>query len=284
MTNQLAKSINSLMSDKAVVNRFNEILGEKSQGFISSVLNVVKNNKMLATADPKSILNAAVVAATLDLPIDPNLGFSAIVPYKEKGNPVAQFQMMYKGFVQLAQRSGQYQTINACEIYEGELKSENRITGEYEFDFTAKTSTKIIGYAAYFKLINGFTKTVYWPVEKVEKHAKRFSKVYQKGYGLWADKNNGGFESMALKTVIKHIISKFGPLSIDYQMAKAIKVDQAVMLEGGTDDDVIYIDNPDESEAETTQAQTEVSEPKARRAKPDDKDPEGIINFENQGK
>jgi len=238
---QLTKSINSLLADDKIKGRFNEILGEKAQGFISSVMNVVKNNDYLSKADPHSILQAAVVAATLDLPIDPNLGFAAIVPYGNK----AQFQMMYKGFIQLAQRSGQYKNINVCEVYEGELIKEDRITGRIELDYSKRESDIIVGYVAYFSLINGFEKMIYWPIEKIDKHGKRFSKVYQKGSGLWSDKKGGGFEAMCSKTVLKHLLSKYGILSIEMQ--KAVKFDQATVNDVDSED-IEYIDNMEDNE------------------------------------
>lgn len=246
MENKLEVTVKNLLSQDNVKKRFHEILGDKSAGFISSVLNVTKTNSELSKANPHTVLNAAVVAATLDLPIDPNLGFAAIVPYnntKKDGTKeiVAQFQMMYKGFVQLAQRSGQYRTINVSEIYEGEFVSENRLTGEYVFDFTAKKSDKIIGYVAYFALINGFQKAMYWSIEKIDKHGKRYSKVYGYGKGLWADKTKGGFEAMCQKTVLKALLSKFGPLTVDYQTAKAVKYDQAVINDEQAND-ITYVD------------------------------------------
>ncbi|GAI21826.1 unnamed protein product, partial [marine sediment metagenome] len=231
---ETAITIKNLLSQDNIKKRFIEILGQKAQGFISSIINIVNSSDQLKKSDSQSILNAAVIAATLDLPIDTNLGFAAIIPYnckvKDKNGKdmwlmKAQFQIMYKGFVQLAQRSGQFKTLNACPIYEGELISENRLTGEYDFDFASKKSEVIIGYAAYFKLINGFEKTIYWDINKVDAHGKRFSKSYQKNFGLWKD----DFESMAIKTVLKYILSKFAPLSIDMQ--KAVKFDQSVVNE-----------------------------------------------------
>lgn len=240
----LQNNVNGLLSRLDVKKRFEEILGQKAQGFISSVLNVVKNNKMLATAEPNSVLGAAVIAATLDLPIDPNLGFAAIVPYNDYKNnrTLATFQMMYKGYIQLAQRSGQYKTINVTEVYEGELIENNRLTGEFVIDEGCRKSNKIIGYAAYFKLINGFEKPIYWDIPKIEAHGHRFSKSYKTG--LWNDRTGGGFEAMASKTVLKHLISKYGILSIDYQMSQALKYDQAAVTDYTNDEPTpIYIDN-----------------------------------------
>lgn len=217
--------------------KFKELLGKKAQGFITSVLQVVASNDMLKKATPESVYNAAATAATLDLPINNNLGFAYIIPYKQKlGNSyvdVAQFQIGYKGFIQLAQRSGQFKTISATPIYEGQIAEENPLTG-FVFDFKAKKSDKVIGYASYFELINGFQKTLYIPLEQMDNHGKRFSKTYAKGFGLWKD----DFESMAIKTAIKLLLSKFAPLSIEMQ--KAVLFDQSVINNDGEPE---YVDH-----------------------------------------
>lgn len=239
MENQITKSIKGILNQDTVKNRFNEILGQKAQGFISSVINVVNNNSMLQNAEPQSVLNAAVVAATLDLPIDQNLSFAAIVPFKDNKNGgiiKAQFQMMYKGFIQLALRSGQYNGINVAEIYEGELVSYDRITEEIIVDYSKKQSDKVVGYVGFFKLINGFEKKIYMSVEQLDKHGKRFSQTYKKGFGLWKD----DFDSMCKKTVIKNIISKWGILSIEMQ--NAVKFDQSV-INDIDNNEVEYCDN-----------------------------------------
>jgi recombination protein RecT len=176
------------------------------------------------------------------LPLNNNLGFAYIVPYKAKQKDgsyktVAQFQMGYKGFIQLAQRSGQFETISAAPVYEGQLIGENPLTG-FEFDFSkaAKKSDTVIGYAAYFKLLNGFNKTLYMSVADLTKHGTRFSQTFKKGYGLWKD----DFEGMCIKTVIKLLLSKFAPLSIDMQ--RAVITDQSVINDADTND-VDYADN-----------------------------------------
>jgi len=222
-------TVKSLLANESVKAKFEAILKDKAAGFTANLAVMVSNSQALAKCDPTTIVSAAVVSASLDLPLDPNLGFAAIVPFGNK----ATFQIMYKGLIQLAMRSGQYKTINVTEIYDGELITENRLTGEYEFDFTARASDKVIGFAAYFKLINGFEKTIYWPIEQVDKHGKRFSQTYKKGYGLWKD----DFDSMAKKTVLKMLISKWGILSIEMQ--NAVKYDQSVIHE----DEPEYIDN-----------------------------------------
>lgn len=229
----------SLFAQENVRKKFEEMLGKRAPQFITSVLQIAASNDLLAKADPMSVYNAAAVAATLDLPLNNNLGFAYIVPYNAKQKDgsyksVAQFQMGYKGFIQLAQRSGQFKTISASPIYEGQLTEMNPLTG-FKFDFSKK-SDKIIGYAAYFSLINGFEKTLYMTVEEVSKHAGKFSQMYKKGFGLWRDE----FESMATKTVLKLLLSKFAPLSVEMQ--KAVLVDQGIIKDENANN-VEYIDH-----------------------------------------
>ena len=139
--------LKSLLNGDSVKTRFNEILGKKAPGFISSVISAVNGNTMLQTADPQSILNSAVIAATLDLPINSNLGLSAIVPYYDSKlrTTVAQFQLMYKGLIELCLRSGQFSSLIDEVVYEGQLVKKNKFTGEYIFDEDSKTSDKVIG-------------------------------------------------------------------------------------------------------------------------------------------
>ena len=234
--------LKTLLGRDEVKNRFQEIMGKKAPGFISSILSLTNGNAQLQKAEPHSILNAAVVAATLDLPINPNLGFAAIVPYKN----TAQFQLQYKGLVQLAMRSGQYKTINVSEVYEGEIKNVNRFTGDYEFG--ERTSDMVVGYMAYFKLVNGFEKYLYMTVDEIKEHATRYSKTYQRGDGVWKD----NFDAMAKKTVLKLLLSKFGILSIEMQRAQtfdqsSIKSDLTVT--DVDDAEIEYVDNASQMEA-----------------------------------
>jgi recombination protein RecT len=215
-----------------VSGKIKELLGKRSIQFVTSALSAVNSNALLQKATPKSVYMAVMTAATLDLPINPNLGFAYIVPYKGD----AQFQMGYKGFIQLAQRSGQFKTISAAPIYDGQLVEENPLTG-FVFDFKAKKSDVIVGYAAYFELLNGFQKTYFMTKKQVEVHAKKYSKTFSNG--PWAS----DFDGMAQKTVIKLLLSKFAPLSIEMQ--KAIVVDQAVINDYETED-VDYVDNTPE--------------------------------------
>lgn len=228
-------AIKQYFNQEAVTNKFKELLGSKSTGFVTSVLQVVQNNDSLKDADPKTVFNAAATAAILDLPINNNLGFAYIVPYKG----AAQFQMGYKGFIQLAQRSGQVKSIYASEIYDGEILEANPLTG-YKFDFskrcTPQQSPKVIGYAARMELLNGFENVLYMTYQQVEAHAKKFSQTYKKGFGVWKD----DFDGMAKKTVIKLLLSKVAPLSVEMQ--KAIIYDQSVVNDFETGN-VTYADN-----------------------------------------
>lgn len=223
-------TIKTLLAQENVKKRFEEILGKKAQGFISSVINVAQNNNLLAKAEPQTILSAAVVAATLDLPIDPNLGFSYIVPYSNK----AQFQMGYRGFIQLALRSGQYQKMNVVPVYENQFKSYNKLTEELDADFSLTGEGEVKGYAAYFKLLNGFEKTAFFYKEDLLAHGKRYSKSF----------NNGPWQThtdeMCMKTAIKLTLSKWGILSIEMQTA--IRVDQGVINDANNLEDIEYTD------------------------------------------
>ncbi len=230
-------SIKAYMKQDAVKTRITEIIGEKrAPQFIASVIQAASANELLKDAEPSSVFNAAATAAILDLPINNNLGFAYIVPYKKRQNngtftSVAQFQMGYKGFIQLAQRSGQFKTISATRVYEGQIAEQNPLTG-YKFDWDNKTSETVIGYAAYFVLINGSEKVIFMYTAELNEHGKKFSKTFKNG--LW--KND--FEAMAIKTVIKLLLSKYAPLSIDMQ--KAVTFDQAVLGDNGAVD---YVDN-----------------------------------------
>jgi len=206
-----------------VKKKFEELLGQKAQGFVTSVLQIVSSSDLLSKADQQSLFNAAATAATLDLPIQPSLGFAYIVPYKGQ----AQFQIGWKGLVQLAQRTGQYKSINVIEVYENQFKSFNSLTEAIEADWTTQGSGKVVGYCAYFSLLNGFEKTAYWTTEKVNQHALKYSQAYKSDRGIspWKDKDQ--FHEMAKKTVLKNTLSKYGPMSIEMQ--KAITFDQGVV-------------------------------------------------------
>lgn len=245
MANSL-QMVKGLLAKKEMQTRFNEILGQKAPQFMASITNAVAGNSALQECDANSIMAAALVAATFDLPIDNNLGFSAIVPYKGK----AQFQMMYKGFIQLAIRSGYYEKMNYSEVYEDELLSHNPITGEVVFveDFTGCTQRaegkvdKIVGYYAWFRLKTGFSQELYMSRRDVDNHARKYSQSYR--YDISKNRQSSrwsiDFDAMAKKTVIKQLLSKWGILSVDMQ--RAIQDDQKVYEPDGVGN---YVDNAD---------------------------------------
>lgn len=220
--------------------RLEEVMGKKVGPFVSSLISAVNGNEALQKADPHTIVGAALIAATLDLPIIPGLGFAGIVPFwnSRKGTFEGQFQVFKKGYIQLAQRSGQVKTIHSGPVCQGQLKKYDPFTGEYEFQIE-KESDLVIGYVAFMRLINGFEKYKYMSIEEIEKHAKKYSQSYRKGTGKWTDKEEGGFEQMCEKTAIKLLLSNYAPLSVDMQ--NAIRYDQAVITGG----DHSYPDNDD---------------------------------------
>lgn len=227
------KALSSFLNSEGVKNKFTEILGQKGVGFISSVLSVVNSNPLLQKADQNSVYTAALLAASLDLPINSNLGLAYIVPYKQKQpdgsyKDVAQFQLGYRGFKNLAQRSGQFLKMNDTDVRDGELVSFDRMSGEMKFEWIQDSKERltkpVIGYLSYFKLLNGFESSFFMTTEEVEAHAKKYSQTYKKfGTGLWKDE----FSAMALKTVTKLNLSKNAPLSIEMQ--RAVLADQAVI-------------------------------------------------------
>lgn len=234
----------SLFARDDVKNKFAEMLGKRSTSFITSVLQIVASNKLLVNAEPNSIYQAASMAATLDLPLNNALGFAYIIPYNQRykddsgawqSKQVAQFQLGYKGYIQLAQRSGQFKTLSSTPIYEGQIVEQNPLTG-YVFDFTKRSSNTVIGYAAYFELINGFEKMLYMTIEEMKSHGAKYSKTFNNDKGLW----NTDFDAMANKTVLKLLLSKYAPLSVDMQ--RAVVVDQSTIKDAETLD-VTYIDN-----------------------------------------
>lgn len=227
----------------SIQNHMKKILGEKSKSFATSVLGIVNSNAQLQKCDPASIYQCALVATTLDLPLNQNLGFAYIIPYGDK----AQFQIGYKGFIQLAQRSGQFLRINSAPIFEGQIIGNNPLTG-YEFDFSIKSDV-LIGYAAYFKLLNGYEATLYMSVDELTKHGMKFSQTFKKGFGLWKT----DFEGMARKTVIKLLLQRFAPMSIEMQRAEI--ADQSIVNDADTLD-VSYVDNTQET-SETASAEKE---------------------------
>jgi recombination protein RecT len=205
-TNSLAK-LKGILNNETMQQNFRNILAENAGAFMASIIELYQSDGALQKCDPNRVVLEALKAATLKLPINKQLGFAYIIPY----NNVPTFQLGFRGLIQLAQRSGQYRYINADVVCEGELVNYNRITGMLEISGTAKSETPV-GYFAYFQLLNGFEKCVYWTREKVEAHAKRYSKAWSKADSPW----HTNFDAMALKTVLKTIISKYGVMSVEF--------------------------------------------------------------------
>lgn len=252
-TQQKPQTLQQLMNSGAVMKKLNDVLGseKKAASFISSVISVANGNSQLRNANPMTILGSAMVAATLDLPVVPTLGLAYIVPYKGQ----AQFQLGFKGLIELAERSGQFKNIIDEVVYEGQLVKKNRFTGEYVFDEDAKKSDKVIGYMARMDLITGFSKTIYWTKEEVEVHAKKFSQAFRSGYNSpWKT----DFDAMARKTVLKALFAKYAPKSVAIQ--QAIKFDQSVAKPADITDDDLTIDAFDVDYADNENIQEAVVE------------------------
>lgn len=223
MTNELQVkqkvTIAQLVHNEEFVKKANDVLGKNTQQFMSSILSLVNSDKNLAACDPIKLYNVCLMSAAVGLPVNQNLGQAYIIAYK--GEP--QLQIGWKGFVQLAQRSGQFRTINVSDVRKGEIEKFDRLTGEITFNWIeeGREKAEVIGYVGFFELINGFRKTFYMTKDELEKHAKKYSQTYRSGFGVWKD----NFDAMARKTVIKLLLSKYGPLSVEMQ--KAVELDQS---------------------------------------------------------
>ena len=203
--------LKSMMNAESVQEQFKNALGKNSATFVASVIDLYNGDSNLQLCNPKQVVMEALKAATLHLPINKALGYAFIIPFKnskkdEKGNWIKvyepTFQMGYKGYIQLAMRTGQYRTINADVVYDGELRKVNKLTGEIAFDGERK-SDKVIGYFCYFELMNGFSKTLYMTVEQMANHAKRYSKA------ITSDKD----------VTVEKLLNKYGYLSVEMQNA-----------------------------------------------------------------
>ena len=253
------KKFNSVITATNTQAYLQSVLGEKKSSFVNNLTALVANNKMLQECEPVTIMYAALKATALDLPLDQNLGFAYVLPYKNNkaGISEAQFQIGFKGVVQLCIRSNEYERINVTDVRQGELKSRNRMTGDLSFEWVEDDAERnrlpVIGYVGYFRLKSGYEKYSYWSVEELERHGKTYSQTFKKGYGVWKD----NFDAMAKKTVLKLMLNK-GDAPMSVEMQQAIKYDQSVILdEQGT---AKYIDNQqsnaeDEAEAFVSEAE-----------------------------
>lgn len=240
-----SSTFSTFMAGDSVKRKISEIIaGKKGDAFITSIVASVSTNPTLASCDNGTILSAGLQGAALDLSPSPALGHFYMVPFDDRKNnrKVAQFQIGYKGYIQLAIRSGQYRRINVIALKEGELISYNRLTEEIFTklidDDEVRDKLPTAGYYAMFELTNGFIKTMYWSQAKMENHAMRYSKGYaaKKGYTFWEK----DFDGMAFKTMLRQLLSKWGVMSVELQ--KAFESDMGVLDSEGRPD---YIDNTD---------------------------------------
>lgn len=240
-------SFTSYMTSNAIGNKINQIIGDEKSGkrFVSSIISAVNTNPQLKECENASIVSAALLGESLNLSPSPQLGHYYLVPFndKERGK-VAQFQLGWKGYYQLALRSGYYKKINVLPIKEGELISWNPLEEEINVklidDDEEREKAKTIGYYAMYEYLNGFRKAMYWSKTKMEKHANQYSQGYRarKGYTFWEK----DFDAMALKTMLRQLISKYGIMSTEMQ--NAYEGDMAVINEDGSK---TYVDNQEDS-------------------------------------
>ena len=232
--------LKSVLNAPSVQEQFSNALKEHKDAFVASIIDLYNGDAQLQACNPNQVVTEALKAATMNLPINRALGFAYIVVYNNSVRqpdgswvkvPTPTFVPGYKGYIQLAMRTGQYRTINADVVYEGEVRKVNKLTGEIAFD-GEKASDKIVGYFCYFELLNGFSKTLYMTVHDMAAYAKRYSPSIKKettveglerlANAATAGKKvgwEGNFNDMALKTVIRKLLSKYGYLSIEMQGA-----------------------------------------------------------------
>lgn len=268
VTNSLTKksgakaSLSAYLSDDAVKAKINEVIGgQNGQRFISAIVSATSNNPALQECNNGSILSAALLGESLKLSPSPQLGQYYLVPFNDKDRgKVAQFQLGYKGYIQLAIRSGQYKKLNVLAIKEGELIRFDPLNEEIEVNLIAdeeeREKAPTIGYYAMFEYTNGFRKAMYWSKAKMEAHAMKYSKGYQakKGYTFWEK----DFDGMAYKTMLRQLISKWGVMSTEFMTA--IDADMAVINQDGTKN---YVDNEmvesaDVIDAEVIEAEADI--------------------------
>lgn len=261
--NNIAKkpqaSFASYVKSDAVLTNISKTLGSATRGkkFVASIISAVNTNKQLQECDFATIVSAGIVGDSLNLSPSPQLGHYYMVPFRDTKNnrTVATFQLGYKGYLQLAIRSGQYKKINVVAVKDGELLSYNPFTEDIDVraitDPLEREKAPTIGYYGMFELTNGFTKSMYWSKETMEEHAQKYSKGYaaHKGYTFWEK----DFDGMAFKTILRQLISKWGIMSIEMQTA--IETDMSFKDDVGSQP--VYFDNEETQQIEQTQVYQE---------------------------
>ena len=256
-------TVRTLAKSPKIVSRFSEVLGnqDKANQFLASLISAVNGSKNLMACNPENVIGCAMVAASLNLDINANLGFASIVPYKDNrtGNQIPQFQIGWKGIVQLAIRTSQYRTMQVTEVYADEFDSYDPFKGDLKYHAVANgdransRTENIVGYAFYFELVSGFSKMTYMSKEAAKAHAQRFSKAYQADlkYGSQSSPWSTMFDEMAKKTIVKNTLSKWGILSTQLIMAQRADQSTTEMKDDGILGEFEYIDNNDEPETGT---------------------------------
>lgn len=246
-----ATMMSGILNNEQTKKMLQETLKDNAGAFSASVLDLYSNDKYLSTCDPTAVFRECLKAVALKLPINKALGFAYVVPYDNKPT----FQIGYKGLIQLAMRTGAYKYINADEVYEGELKKVSKLTGEVDLNGEVKSDT-VIGYFAYIETLNGFSKTLYWSKDKLLAHVKKFSKSYKANSAIWRD----NFKEMAIKTVLRNLLSKWGIMSVemetamtsenadlaDQQIAEANTINADYVMVGQVDSDGVIQDDPEQ--------------------------------------
>ena len=276
VSNSLVSKANTKMgmatylTQDAVKNQINSIVGGKNgTRFITSIVSAVQNNPQLQECTNQSILSAALLGESLNLSPSPMLGYYYLVPFNDRQRgKVAQFQIGYKGLIQLAIRSGQYKKINVMAIKEGELEYFDPLNEEIKVNlmvdnWNAREQAKTIGYYATFELVNGFKKSIYWSREQMEAHAEQYSQGYRakKGYTFWEK----DFDAMAYKTMLRQLLSKWGIMSTD--LMSAIDSDEAIINEDGTKN---YVETEEVIDAPAAEPQQEEKKPEPAAAPAED--------------
>lgn len=207
------EQLKKVLSAESVKEQFQNALKEEAPLFVASLIDIYSNDTALQECRPVDVVKEALKAATLKLPINKSLGFAYVIPYREKGTPKPQFQMGYRGYIQLAMRTGQYKYLNADVVHEGEIVFRDKLTGEIRLEWS--DSEEVIGYFAHMETINGFRKSVYWTKEQMLKHAQKYSKSYHRETSAWKT----DFDAMAIKTTLRNLLGKYGIMSIDMMNA-----------------------------------------------------------------
>lgn len=247
MVNPIQK-LKAVLNAESVQQQFKNALQENTGAFVASIIDLYSSDTYLQRCDPNKVVMEALKAATLKLPINKQLGFAYIVPYKKNNVQIPQFQLGYKGYIQLAMRTDQYRFLNAGVVYEGVSVKHNALTGELSFEGEPKNE-KAQGYFAYMELLNGFSKSVYMATADVLAHAKRYSPSFKSEASAW--KTN--FDEMAQKTVIRKLLSHYGFLSTE--MMTALTNDGDFNEESGVAEEIA-----NEANAEIIDIEAEASE------------------------